>query len=202
MRYVKDTYHPLVTYYPACGADYMPKKVFGDTGVIHLSYPDNEPDSHYLKKLRGGIKLLGDMNCSPLADDSVDLIWLNMRGLSLSEKILSDFKRVLKTDGLIAVEEDQFVDVWRDKWQKRLDEFVGFERVELPNKIGEPETVYTFVEADDPEGVYNAVVVKDEEEMVRNVAGKGGKYVGGQHVMDRAIFRNNKQFAKISKENV
>ena len=189
MKYVKDKYHPLITSYPACGADYSPIIVFGSTRVIHLSHPDNEPDTRYLERLGDGIKLLGDMNNSPLADKSVDLIWLNMRGLPLNKKILSDFKRVLKNGGLIAVEEDQFVDIWRNKWQKRLDEFRDLKEIKLPKDIRESETVYVFVEADDPDGAYKATVVKNEEEMIQNVVGKGGKYVGRQHVMDRALFQ-------------
>ncbi len=185
MEYIKGKYKPLIVYYPASGADMVPKKVFGETSVIHLSLPENEKEVKYLERLGNGIKLLGDMEESPLADSSVDLIWICLRGGRVNGRALKDFMRVLKKGGLIAVEESQNTDGNRHKWQELLDCFNDLERVELPDNFEKPETVYSFSETD----AYDSqLVVNSEKEMIDEVSGKGGKYVGYQYVFDYALF--------------
>lgn len=41
-QFIKDTYKPKLVYYPACGADIVPKTIFGENNVVHLSLPDKE----------------------------------------------------------------------------------------------------------------------------------------------------------------
>lgn len=188
MEYVRDTYKPQFVYYPACGADYLPKKVFGETSVIHLSLPENERDVHYLERLGNGIKILGDMRSSPLADMSIDLIWVCTGGIEIDKTTLGDFLRVLKSNGLIAIEVSQYVDGSRDKWQKMLDCFVGLDRVSIPERFDNPEKVIAVSETDDVNYRYTGVVVK-ENEMMDMVSENKGKYVGREYMMDYALFR-------------
>lgn len=189
IKYIDEKYKPKFVYYPGCGADNIPKYFFGDERVIHLSLPENEEETKYLERLGEGIKLLGDMNCSPLADNCVDLIWINLRGMPLSKEAIEDFKRVLKKNGLIAVEDTQNTEPWRNKWQKRLDDFGDFEPVDLPNWLCSAEVVFTVSKSGDNITEFEKNVVNDEAEMIEGVAGKNGQFVGNQFVMDRALFR-------------
>lgn len=130
LKYLDEAYHPNFVYYPACGADKTPKQIFGENKVIHLSLPENEAGVEYLERLGRGIKLLGDMAHSPIADRSVDLIYLNLQGIQLSEEMVGDFFRVLKNDGVIAIEDRHLYD--DSRWNKTIESLKQrFKEVEI-----------------------------------------------------------------------
>ena len=189
MEYIKTAYTPKFVYYPACGADYLPKEVFGANNVIHLSLPENEKTEQYLRRLGDGIKLMGEMEKSPLADESVDLIWLCLGGGVIKKEVLTDFLRVLKKDGLIAIEESQHVDSFRYKWQELVDCFSGMEKMTIPDKFAIPEQVLTIFEESDPDNRYTGVVVDTKEKLMDKVIESHGKFAGREYLMDYALFR-------------
>lgn len=190
LRYIDTTYKPRVVYYPACGADGIPKEVFGAERVVHLSLPENEPTDHYLERLGEGIKLLGDMENSPLADESVDLIWLNLHGIRLSEKTLADFGRVLKKGGLIAIEELHRNK--REEWDQLVVMFRNFQQIELPVEFQAGSVRYGIVKDLDEEGKYQGEIVEgqyvDSEKEMVDLVTSHREYRGFENILDQAMF--------------
>ncbi len=191
MRYIDATYNPGAVYYPACGADSVPKEVFGADKVIHLSLPENEPTEHYLARLGDGIKILGNMENSPLADMSVDLIWLNLHGLILSPKTLADFERVLRKGGCVVTEELHRNK--REEWAAILEKFPDYQKVDLPPEFQPGWVKYRVTKDLNSDGKYEGGIVEgeyvnSEDEMIDIVTSQR-EYRGFENILDQAVFK-------------
>jgi SAM-dependent methyltransferase len=195
IKYIDELYKPKFVYYPACGYDKVPKEVFGINNVIHLSLPENEPDVHYLQKLGEGIKLLGNMDDSPLADESVDIIWLNLHGLGLSSNTLVDFNRVLKEGGHIVIEELHRYE--REEWTELLSNFSEYKKNELPEMYkSESEKFGIAKKINNGKGLYEGDMDEGEylnsEEEVMNWVSIHKEYNGFSNILDYAVFEKLK----------
>lgn len=191
MRYIDATYSPKMVYYPACGADRVPKDVFGADRVTHLSLPENEPTEHYLARLGEGIKILGNMENSPLTDEGVDLIWLNLHGLYLSPKTLADFDRVLKKGGYVVIEELHRNK--REEWDALLEKFSGYQRLDLPPEFQPGRAKYGVTKDLNSDGKYEGEIVEgeyvsSEDEMIDIVTSQR-EYRGFENILDQAVFK-------------
>ena len=194
MRFIDATYTPKMVYYPACGADRVPKNVFGADRVTHLSLPENEPIEHYLARLGDGIKILGNMENSPLADESVDLIWLNLHGLNLSPKTLADFDRVLRKGGYVVIEELHRNK--REEWAAILEKFPDYQKVDLPPEFQPGRVKYGVMKDLSSDGRYEGEIVEgeyvnSEDEMIDIVTSQK-EFRGFENILDQAVFKKKK----------
>lgn len=188
LNYIKQTFNPELLYYPGSGADKLPKKIFGKHGVIHLSLKSDEKHSSYFKGLGDGIKIFGHINESPIADNSVDAIYLNIRpSFDIMVGTIDDFKRVLKEDGIVAICHRNTYN--RDKWINFKDYFKDFDELPVPVELESGKSCWGFGNRTDEVGEY----VESEEEMKKIVFDKEknpkGDIIGFEHIWDFAIFR-------------
>jgi hypothetical protein len=185
LSYIKSTYLPTIVYYPASGYDSLVKKVFNPTPVIHLSLPSDEPSHHYFEKLGDGIKILGTMDNSPLADKSVDVVWINLAGsIQINDEAIKDFERILKPNGIVVIEGINFYD--RDDWQRRTKPFSSFIAVDLPDAFAPNQIVYAVSRPEDARE--NMMFVTSEDAMIAYVSSHKG-YTGHELLFDYAVFK-------------
>jgi len=133
------------------------------------------------------------MENSPLADESVDLIWLNIHGLDLNKKILTDFRRVLKSGGLVAIEE--LTRYKREEWENMLDRFKEYEVVQLPEGFKSGKSIFGIYEDLEEDGSYHGKMVEgwhiDSEEKMIDWVTSHKNSRGFEHILDYALFRKN-----------
>lgn len=184
LRYIKRTFHPSFVYYPGCGGDVFPKRIFGKHHVIHLSLPEDEPEHSYLKNLGAGIKLLGHMEKSSLADASVDMIWLRIHGILLNATTIADFDRVLQSGGIIVVEGSGFTFAQRNRWKAHYNWFKAYEVISLPDEFKCEQHVFGVYKGDDTDGEY-----LDSQHAVENFVSNHKSYGGFHEILDYAVFR-------------
>lgn len=181
-----------MVYYPACGPDKLPKQVFGAYHIIHLSLPEDEPQCGYLESLGDGIKLLGDMRHSNLADCSINLIYTTPAGTKLTQEMVADFDRVLKPSGIVAVESYGYNYTDREKWQKNFELFQKYHYIvlDLPTEFKSGQVVWGIrPDKQDPElGGFNGWYVNSEQAMIEFVTSHKGHH-GFEEILDYAVFQ-------------
>lgn len=65
LRWILETYHPQKVYYPGSGKDKVPKLVFGEGRVIHVSLRRDHPNpKFYFDRLGHGKKVYTDFRIS------------------------------------------------------------------------------------------------------------------------------------------
>ena len=183
LEYIKETFNVSLVYYPASGWDALPKEIFGIYNVIHLSLEEDENEIHYFEKLGDGIKIFGDMRKSPIADKSIDMIYLNLYdGLDIIVcQSLEDFKRVLKNNGIIVVEGRNYYE--RKKWENFLKIFnKDFLKIKLPRDF-RCNQVYYGIRKNNKEKY-----MQSQEDMIEFVS-KNKEWTGFKVVWDYAVFK-------------
>jgi len=132
------------------------------------------------------------MEESPLAENTVDLIWLKLEGIIPAPKAISDFHRVLKTSGHIYIEEFHLYQA--EKWQKLIGLFDNFTNI-TPELLQASSSIYTITPkefADNPvspeESEKNSIICKDVNEMMDIVSSKH-LHNGGELVPRRAVLQ-------------
>jgi len=197
LKYLKQRFNPSLVYYPGSGADIQPKKIFGNYHVIHLSLPEHESKAGYLEALGDGIKLLGDMRHSNLADRSVDLIYLTAYSLpeGLIDHSIPDFDRVLKPGGYVSLEGCGYRFANRSRWTHLLQLFKQYKKINLPNEFrGEQVKFGIHPDERDPElGGFNGWYVESEQAMKDFIISHRGQgYSGFEEILDYAVLQKPK----------
>lgn len=185
LEYIREALKPFLVYYPASGWDTLPKEVFGANNVIHLSLRKDEKETGYFEKLGDGIKIFGNMKNSPLADKSVDAIYLNLHGLdSVASESIKDFKRVLKDNGAVFVEGRNYYG--QEKWGD-FSKILGdnFLKENLPENFQGQQTYYG-VKKDNNE---NEEKILESQEKMMDFVSENKEWSGFEAVFNYAVFR-------------
>jgi hypothetical protein len=114
--------------YAGSGSDIIPKLVFGDRKVIHTSLEEyDNGNTNYFPDLGDGIKVITDNRQLPFKDNSFDLVLYFGLPPEIVKDQVSEFKRVLKNNGL-AVGENCLLN---DEDPSFL--FSDFENIQVPS---------------------------------------------------------------------
>lgn len=195
LDYIKSEFKPELVYYPEFRGDDLPQKNFGKYNVIHQS---PERSQKFFDKFGEGIKIIGDSFNSPLADNSVDAVFLRRQGTTVYlEDSIKDFDRVLKSGGVIFAEMLNFYD--RQEWGA-INHALGlyashnFTRIDLPNDFRENQITYGIKDGDDASfNCETGYYVESEQEMKDIVVSSSEEkpLMGLTDVWDYAVFKKN-----------
>lgn len=175
LKWVEQFYRPQKIYYPGSGFDRLPKAVFGENRVTHLSLEETgkvllkgdkrKKVGGYFSKLGSGKKVEGDFLHSPFKDESFDMVLVHDTPFDATEGGLVEFWRVLRAGGVLVLDNSG----WDDK---QLQRFFGILRLlpefleqELPKEFNNPEKLLAFVGDASPFGGVNGSIVASEGEI-------------------------------------
>ena|SRR3989344_950571 len=108
LDWVKTTYNPQKVYYAGSGYDEVPKEVFGDKRVVHLSLEENKYGlpGGYFSRLKATNKVQGNIIDAPFKPKSFDAIYLHNVDIHSLVAALDEFNQVLKDDGIHVFDND------------------------------------------------------------------------------------------------
>lgn len=139
----------------------------------------------YFAQLGEGIKLLGAMENSPLADASVDMILIRYSGVVMTPKRLADFDRVLKPKGVVVIEGSGWTYSNRELWQVFYQRFAHYRLLKLPAEFKTGQHRFGIHKANaEEQGWY----VETEAELIECVTTHKG-CSGFQEYLDYAVFQ-------------
>lgn len=104
LQWIANRYHPNLIYYPGSGCDSLPKIVFGEEKVVHVSLEENSDVGGYFSRLGSGIKIIADMRKPPFRSDLFDVIILHDIPPETIKESMPGFLRVLKTGGITVID--------------------------------------------------------------------------------------------------
>jgi hypothetical protein len=180
-RYIKKHFKPSLVYYPGSGFDKVPKSVFGKYHVIHLTLLEHQSNANHLERLGDGIEILGDINNSPIADNSVDMILIHG---AANKKMLEDFDRVLKPKGIVTIDNSGWTYHVRSRWNELYKLFKNYKPLDLPKGFEAGQNVFGVCKDGEDNGWY----VNSEQEMMDYVTSHKG-YTGFKEILDYAVFQ-------------
>lgn len=167
--WIKNAYSPQRVYYPGSGNDKIPKEIFGEDKVIHLSLgPKNRGARGYFTHLGSGHKIEGDFLKSPFKDKSFDAVFIHDTPCSVTIQGLEEFYRVLKNEGILILDNG----CWD---QKELEEFFIaarqlFEGQSLPSQFNNPDNMLANVSKrirENSEEMEKSIIATSEDELER-----------------------------------
>jgi len=144
---------PQKVLYMGSGFDVLPKKVFGEEKVTHVSMEDYRviegiTDEKYFPKLGTGEKAVADASAPPFPNDHFDLIFL--QDIDLSSKEIGAWKggakRILKNGGMLAISKNMLSPDSSNEMISSLSGINGMTKTEVPvNLQGRGEAVSEFI---------------------------------------------------------
>lgn len=127
LKWINNTFHQEKILYAGSGFDVLPKFVFGEEKVFHISLEDyKEGDCKYFPVLGSGLKVIADNQSLPFDKDNFEMVLLFGLPVETIEDQLSETIRVLKNSGLIVC----------DKTVINEDDlsglFLDYEKIDVP----------------------------------------------------------------------
>jgi hypothetical protein len=127
LTWLKNIYPIESALYAGSGDDILPKIVFGEEKVIHVSMENyNGWETIYFPELGSGMKLVADNIDMPFLNSSFDMVMFFGLFIDSTTEQIIEAARVLRNDGLIICDDTitRNIDV--------LEILDGFESVEVP----------------------------------------------------------------------
>lgn len=143
LHWVKKTIDPQKIYYPGSGWDKIPKIVFGKNKIFHLSLEENKDVGGYFPRLGNSIKIQGNFLESPFRDETFDLIIIHNSPYEVTVQGLSEFYRVLKTDGLLVLDNDGWEERMINHFMQNVNKY--FKKINPPAKFNDPNNSFIFI---------------------------------------------------------
>lgn len=106
LEWVHDAYHPHLLLYAGSGFDQIPKRVFGESVVVHLSLEETNRSytKGYFMYLGDGMKIGANFLQIPLRDSSVDAVYIHDSPYEVTAAAVGEFTRVLHDRGILILD--------------------------------------------------------------------------------------------------
>ena len=130
LKWIDITFHHEKILYAGSGFDILPKFVFGEEKVFHVSLENyKEGDDKYFPLLGSGIKIIADNRQLSFDKDSFEMVLFFGLPIQTIKDQLSESVRVLKNSGLVVcdrtiINEDNLSDL-----------FLDYEKVDVPEQF-------------------------------------------------------------------
>ncbi len=141
LEWLRDSFKPVVFLYAGSGLDRVPKTVFGEDIVVHLSFEEGGINhrpykSGYFLFLGSGKKIGADFLYTPLKTGSVDMVYIHDAPPDVTGQAIPEFFRALKDSGLLVLDNSDWA-------EKEIQGFLArtadtFESSTLPSRFADP----------------------------------------------------------------
>ncbi len=130
LKWISNTFHQGKILYAGSGFDVLPKFVFGEEKVFHISLEDyKEGDGKYFPVLGSGLKIIANNQSLPFDKDNFEAVLLFGLPMETIKDQLSETIRVLKNYGLIVCDKT----VINENNLSGL--FLDYEKIDVPARF-------------------------------------------------------------------
>lgn len=146
LTWIEQNLNPETVLYPWSSSDIIPREVFSENKVIHLSLEGygkdaegNNGNEKPFERMGSGIRVIADTENIPLDNESVDLVVALEGSLIEDPEHINELRRVLKNGGRVLVARDfMFYDTDEQRQEMRSkisDLSEGFEFQRTPDEV-------------------------------------------------------------------
>lgn len=130
LKWISSTFHQEKILYAGSGFDVLPKFVFGEEKVFHISLEDyKEGDGKYFPVLGSGLKVIANNQSLPFDKDNFEAVLLFGLPVETIKDQLSETVRVLKNYGLIVCDKTVINE------GDLSDLFLNYEKIDVPTRF-------------------------------------------------------------------
>lgn len=169
LEWAKETFHSRNIYYPGSGWDQLPKKIFGEDAVVHLSL--EEIRGGYFRKLGSGHKVKGDFRESPFKDEAFDAVYICGTPPKITIGAVGEFYRILKNDGVLLFDNIGWYDQELEKFIQEMQKW--FQKQQVPKRFDDPEDLTAHISEQLNENTWRelgfATSEKQIQERIKNI---------------------------------